>query len=203
KREMQKAYEKLASIQQKHAAKSDPLVVIYLKLFYEIFEDPETDQSYVKEREDGYKIFNYQRLQERLDDLAESEGYKTTGKENKLWPKDSQQLAERSREVSSRLRRTSNIALEIRKGRDRSNEFILGTTQGVETYLPSCEEEERKAENYRKVVADQCVQILKERGSEISSEELFKIACDGSAEIVAYVGGKFTLRENWKLRSIT
>ena len=96
------------------------------------------DPYYVKEREDGYKIFDYSRLQEKLDNLAESEGYKITSKENKLWPKDSQQLAERSREVSSRLRKTSNIALEIRKGKDRSNEFILGTVEGVENYQQNC-----------------------------------------------------------------
>jgi DNA polymerase elongation subunit (family B) len=200
--EFRRAYDNLALIQQKHAAKSDPLVVIYLKLFYDIFEDPETDQYYQREREDGYKIFSYNELQEKLDYLAESEGYKTTGKENKLWPKDSQQLAERSREVSSRLRRTSNVALEIRKGRDRSNEFILGTTWGVENYLQNCEDDERKVENFRRVVVDKCIQILKEHHTSQSVEELFKIACERNGEIAAFVGEKFTLRGNWKLRSI-
>ncbi|MGA9150709.1 MAG: hypothetical protein WBZ36_09030 [Candidatus Nitrosopolaris sp.] len=125
------AYSALASIQHIHVVKSDPLLVIYQKFFYDIFENPDTANSYIEERKCGYKIFDYPSLQNRLNDIAESEGYET-GKGNKLWPKDSQQLADRSRDVSSKLRKTSSISLEIRKGKDRSNEFILGTIEGVE-----------------------------------------------------------------------
>ncbi|MDQ6862975.1 MAG: hypothetical protein M3044_04050 [Thermoproteota archaeon] len=203
-REFQRAYESLTLIQQKHAAKSDPLIVIYLKLYYNIFEDPDAGPSYFKEREDGYKLFDYGRLQEKLDNLAESEGYKITSKENKLWPRDSQQLAERSREVSSRLRRTSNVSLEIRKGRDRSNAFILGTTQGVENYINTCEDEERKVERCRNMVVDECVLVLKEGydSDGIESEELLRIASERNLEVSEYLDGKFRLQDSTKVRSI-
>ena len=203
-REFQRAYESLTLIQQRHAAKSDPLIVIYLKLFYNIFEDPDAGPSYIKERGDGFKLFDYGRLQEKLDNLAESEGYKITSKENKLWPKDSQQLAERSREVSSRLRRTSNVSLEIRKGRDRSNEFILGTTQGVENYINTSEEEERKVEKCRKTVVDECVSALKECDDSdgIESEHLLRLASERSTDVAEYLDGKFRLQDSTKVRSI-
>jgi len=203
-REFQTAYENLTLIQQKHAAKSDPLIVIYLKLFYDIFEDPEASSFYIKEREDGYKIFSYARLQEKLDNLAESEGYKTSGNENKLWPKDSQHLAERSREVSSRLRRTSNVSLEIRKSKDRSNEFIIGTVQGVENYINTCEEEEGKVVKCRKMVVDECVSVLKECDDSdgIESEQLLRLTSEGHTEVAEYLDGKFRLQDSTKVRSI-
>lgn len=204
-REFHRAYEGLTLIQQKHAAKSDPLIVIYLKLYYNIFEDPDAGPSYAKEREDGYKLFEYGRLQEKLDNLAESEGYKITSKENKLWPRDSQQLAERSREVSSRLRRTSNILLEIRKGRDRSNAFILGTLQGVENYINTCEEEERKVEKCRKMVVDECILVLRECGDSsdgIESEQLLRLTSERNLEVSEYLDGKFRLQDSTKVRSI-
>jgi hypothetical protein len=101
-----------------------------LQLFYDIFENPGTESFYIKEREVGCKVFDYDRLQEKLNDFAELEGYEPNKKANKVWPRDSQELAECSRHVFSRLRKTSNISLAIRKGRDRSNQFILGTAEG-------------------------------------------------------------------------
>ncbi len=204
-REFQKAYENLTLIQQKHAAKSDPLIVIYMKLFYDIFEDPDTESFYKKEREEGYKVFDYGRLQEKLNDLAEVEGYEPNKKGNKLWPRDSRQLAERSRDVSSRLRKTSNVSLEIRKGRDRSNQFILGTAEGVENYIKKCEDEEENAKNSRKMVVNECVLVLKERNGNdelIEPEEFLRITSERNTKVSEYLDGKFRLRDSSKVRYV-
>jgi hypothetical protein len=83
-----------------------------MKLFYEIFEDPEI-KKYSSERIAGYKVFDYNTLQDKLTRITELEGYKITGKKS-TWPKNSRQLAERSREVSSQLHRISNISLEVK-----------------------------------------------------------------------------------------
>lgn len=63
----------LTSIQQKYAAKSDPLIVAYMKLFYEIFEDE--IKKFSSERIVGYKVFDYNSLQDKLTRIAEIEGY--------------------------------------------------------------------------------------------------------------------------------
>jgi hypothetical protein len=118
--EFLRAYNNLISIQQRHT--SDPLMIAYQRLFHRIFEDQNTSNFYVKEREDGYKIFNYGKLQAELNDIAEEVG------KDRNWPKGSYQLTERSREISSRLRKL-NISLEI-----TDNEFVLGTIEGIEYY---------------------------------------------------------------------
>jgi hypothetical protein len=117
--EFLRVYNNLISIQQRHT--SDTLMIAYQRLFRRIFEDPNTSNFYIKEREDSYKIFNYGKLQTDLNDIAEEIG------KGKNWPKGSYQLTERSREISSRLK--LNTLLEI-----TNNEFVLGTIEGIENY---------------------------------------------------------------------
>jgi hypothetical protein len=128
--EFLRVYNNLISIQQRHT--SDALMIAYRRLFHRIFEGPNTSNFYVKEREDGYKIFNYGKLQTDLNDIAEEVG------RSKNWPKGSHQLTERSREISSKLRKL-NISLEI-----TNNEFVLGTTEGIEYYAKYGEGEKTK-----------------------------------------------------------
>jgi hypothetical protein len=129
-REFLRVYNNLISIQQRHT--SDTLMIAYQRLFHRIFEDPNTSNFYAKEREDDYKIFNYGKLQTELNDIAEEVG------EGKNWPKGRHQLTERSREISSRLKKL-NISLEI-----TNNEFVLGTIKGVEYYANYGEGEKTK-----------------------------------------------------------
>jgi hypothetical protein len=110
--EFLRAYNNLISIQQRHT--SDTLMIAYQRLFHKVFEDPNTSNFYVKEREDCYKIYSYGKLHTDLNDIAEEEG------KGKKWPKGRYQLTERSLEISSRLRKL-NISLEI-----TNNEFVLG-----------------------------------------------------------------------------
>lgn len=70
--EFLRVYNNLVSIQYRHT--SDTLMIAYQRLFHKIFEDPDTSNFYVKERENGYKIFNYGKLQTNLNDIVEEVG---------------------------------------------------------------------------------------------------------------------------------
>ena len=73
-------------------------------------------------------------------DTAEDDEYDTK-KSNKLWPQDSQQLANRTREVSIIISKNDGFAIEVRKGKHNSNEYVLGTKEAVEKYVESQEED--------------------------------------------------------------
>ena len=193
-------YRKLATIQEKLSATAVPLADCYSKLFYRIFNSD--SQSFEKERELGYKKYEYNELQETLNDIAEGEGYRTRGKdkdEENIWPRNSRDLAEHTRIIASRLRRTSDILIEVREDADKNNEFIIGYTENVENYINT---EEKKSE-FSNTVVEEFVLILKERKGELMKlEDLSQEASDRNKDIDAYLEKKFILEGNWKLRSI-
>ena len=203
----------LKSIQLTHVAKDDLLTAIYEKLYYEIFRDPDKKKEYEDARFAGCIVFNYNDLQNRLNLIAESEGYKITGKANP-WPKNSRQLTERTREIASQLRKTSNIIVEIRSKKE-TNQFIIGCMEGVENYLETMDDEgadekqdvegsdQQDAKDAYKIVVDTCTLIVQEKGGEvIKGEDLLQEASLKNSSAKIYLGGRFTLEKNWKLKKI-
>jgi hypothetical protein len=149
-----------------------------------------------------------------LNSIAESEGFKTTGKGNP-WPKDNLQLRERTREIAPQLRKTSNILIEIRSNKN-TNEFIVGHREGVENYLEVIREEGEgddtsqdtnitKVEDIQdasKITVDTCALIVQEKNGEaIRGDNLLKEVSQNTS-VQVYMGGKFTLETNWKLKKI-
>jgi DNA polymerase elongation subunit (family B) len=217
------AFKILRSIQHTHAAKSDPLLAVYTKFYYEIFEDPDKQAEYEEARCAGWKVFRYNDLQRELNSVAESEGYKINGNgKSSPWPKDSRQLAERTREVASQLRKTSSIMIEIRSSK-KTNQYIIGHSEGVENYLQEHEEvmEEKKEDSdvdntayqngdgvdttkdIAEIVVDTCVLILKERAGEVlKGEDFLQEASRRNPSAKTLIRGRFTVDKNWKLRDI-
>ncbi len=137
-------HKKLDKIQRKHSASYDPLIHYYKKLLYDLFEKPVTEpgttlDENIREsaRKDGYVILDYGQLHEKLLKYAEVDEYDTK-KSNKLWPHDSKQLADRTREVSIIISRY-DIMVEVRRGKNYSNEYIIGTKEAVEKFIESQE----------------------------------------------------------------
>ena len=208
-------FETLKSIQLTHVVKDDLLTAIYEKLYYEIFRDLDNKTKYNDERYAGCKVFDYKSLQNMLNSIAESEGYKITGKGNP-WPKDSRQLTERTREIASQLRKTSGIIVEIRS-RKKYVEFIIGHIEGVENYLEIMDEKEASEEQevedsdndqgdaketYR-IVVDACALIVREKnGQAIKGENLLQEVSQENSSARIYIGNKFTLETNWKLKKV-
>ena len=128
----------------------DPLVYYYRKIYFDIFLKPESEflngrlsSNEEAIRKNGYIVFNYKELNQNLNQYAEDDEYDTK-KSNKLWPQDSQQLANRTREVSVIISKNDGFAIEVRKSKHNSNEYILGTKEAVEKYVESQEEDYKK-----------------------------------------------------------
>jgi len=63
--------------------------------------------------------------------------------------------------------------------------------------------EEEDGQNIIKIVVDTCVLILKERNGEVlKGEDLLHEASRRNSSAEVYIGGRFTLEKNWKLRDI-
>lgn len=108
------AYEELDAIQQGLKLDYNPLVVVYQRLYYDLFvkqhseipinqfSERERDQrtSELEARQLGYKEYNYAKLNEVLLSYTEYEGIKTTGKDNR-WPKNNAELKDRTLAITS------------------------------------------------------------------------------------------------------
>ena len=145
-----KRYDRLKKIQNRHSSSYDPLIYYYRKIYFDIFLKPASeflsgsltpnDESI---RKKGYIIFSSKELTLKLNGYAEEDEYDTK-KSNKLWPQDSQQLANRTREVSITISKNDGFVVEVRKGKHNSNEYFLGTKEAVEKYIESQEDDHKK-----------------------------------------------------------
>lgn len=140
----------LKKIQSRHSSSHDPLIYYCRKIYFDIFLKPESEyfdgsskSTMQAIRKKGYIIFDYKELSEKLNKYAEEEEYDTR-KSNKLWPHDSQQLANRIREVSVVISRNDNFAIEVRRGKNNSNEYIIGTKDAVEKCIESQENDQNQ-----------------------------------------------------------
>jgi DNA polymerase elongation subunit (family B) len=143
-------YDKLKKIQSRHSSSYDPLVYYYRKIYFDIFLKPESEFLYGRLnsdeeaiRKNGYTVFSSKELNQKLNEYAEEDEYDTK-KSNKLWPQDSQQLADRTREVSITISKNDSFAVEVRKGKHNSNEYVLGVKEAVEKYIESQEADYKK-----------------------------------------------------------
>jgi hypothetical protein len=139
--------EKLKKIQSRHSSSYDPLIYYFRKIYFDIFLKTESEflngrlnSNEEAIRKNGYIVFSYKELNEKLNEYAEEDEYNTK-KSNKHWPQDSQQLANRTREVSITISKNDGFAVEVRKGKHNSNEYILGTEEAVEKYIEFQEED--------------------------------------------------------------
>jgi hypothetical protein len=143
-------YERLKKIQSRHSSSYDPLVFYFRKIYFDIFLKPESEflngrltSNEESIRKEGYVVFSSKELNQKLNEYAEEDEYDTK-KSNKLWPQDSQQLANRTREVSIVISKGDGFAVEVRKGKHNSNEYVLGTKDAVEKYIESQEVDHEK-----------------------------------------------------------
>ena len=123
-------------------------------------------------------------------------------------------MKERTREIASQLRKTSNILVEIRASKN-ANEFIIGHRLGVENYLEVIQEEGREevSENSKsaevedipdasKITVDTCTVIVQEKnGESIRGDTLLKEASQRNSSAQVYIGNKFLPSDNWKIRT--
>ena len=166
-----KRYDKLKKIQSRHSSSYDPLIYYYRKIYFDIFLKPESEflsgklnSSEEAIRKDGCTVFSSKELNQKLNEYAEEDEYDTR-KSNKVWPQDSQQLANRTREVSITISKNDGFVVEVRKGKHNSNEYVLGTKEAVEKYIESQEENQKK----------QQTEIKDEANTENSSNENTKM----------------------------
>jgi hypothetical protein len=104
-----KAYEELDTIQQGLKLDYNPLVVVYQRLYYDLFVKehnniPESQLSSdemiqraaeTEARKVGYKEYNYMQINEALLSYTEYEGIKTTGKDSR-WPRNNHELKDQT-----------------------------------------------------------------------------------------------------------
>jgi hypothetical protein len=145
-------YRNLKKIQSRHSASYDPLVYYYRKLYFDIFLkldseflDGRLNSTVEAIRKKGYIVYTYKELNEKLNEYAKEDEYDIK-KSNKLWPQDSQQLASRTREVSIIISKNDGFAVEVRRGKDNSNEYVLGSKEDVERYIESQENDQRNSQ---------------------------------------------------------
>jgi hypothetical protein len=145
-----KRYDRLKKIQSRHSSSYDPLVYYFRKIYFDIFLKSESEflngrlsSNEEANRKNGYIVFSSKELNQRLNEYAEEDEYDTK-KSNKLWPQDSQQLANRTREVSIIISKNDGFAVEVRKSIHNSNEYVLGSKEAVEKYIESQEEDRKK-----------------------------------------------------------
>ncbi len=162
-------HKNLKKIQGKHSSSYDPLVYYYRKIYLDIFLKPESEYFNGKLnsteeaiRKKGYIIFNYKELNEKLNEYAEEDEYDTK-KSNKLWPQDSQQLANRTREVSIIISKNDGFAVEVRRSKDNSNEYVLGNKEDVEKYIESRQEDHRKFQAEDNIKVENSSEEINER----------------------------------------
>jgi DNA polymerase elongation subunit (family B) len=141
----------LKEIQNKHSLSYDPLVYYYRKIYYDTFVKPADDSSNGKlsstetnARQEGYIVFTYKELYSILADYAKEDEYDTR-KSNTLWPRNSLDLANRTREISILILKTDKFAVEVRQTKSNTNEYVFGTIEGVEEYIQNQEKESNES----------------------------------------------------------
>jgi hypothetical protein len=120
------AYEELDAIQQGLKLDYNPLVLVYQRLYYDLFvkehsnipdnhlsSDEKVQRAVEKEaRQLGYKEYNYIKLNEALLAYTDYEGIKITGKDSG-WPRNNHELKDRTLAIASDLSDRSRLVLSF------------------------------------------------------------------------------------------
>jgi DNA polymerase elongation subunit (family B) len=190
------AYEKLSTIQKSQTLEFNPLVILYQKIYYDMFR-PDSEQKEISDHnqdgedqviKQGFKVYTYPEIYQLLSDYAVSEGISTL-KENKQWPRNNRELKERTLAISIQLLNARGFSVDLRT-EPRRNEtiYILGTKAGLERF---------RAEEL--IGVRECTLILEQYPDlGMKFEDLTKSAGKNDTHLAIYFDGKFKLRESRK-----
>jgi DNA polymerase elongation subunit (family B) len=190
------AYEKLSTIQKSQTLEFNPLVILYQKIYYDMFR-PDSEQKEISDHnqdgedqviKQGFKVYTYPEIYQLLSDYAVSEGISTL-KENKQWPRNNRELKERTLAISIQPLNARGFSVDLRT-EPRRNEtiYILGTKAGLERF---------RAEEL--IGVRECTLILEQYPDlGMKFEDLTKSAGKNDTHLAIYFDGKFKLRESRK-----
>jgi hypothetical protein len=223
------AYEELDAIQQGLKLDYNPLVVVYQRLYYDLFVKEHNDIPEEKlspdekahraaeneARQVGYKEYDYVKLNEALLAYTEYEGIKTTGRDSR-WPRNNAELKDKTLAISGDLSKSKPFSVIVKRDSKNHNEikYVIGTNEGLNRYrqlYPLTSDNEKKygefdfggndKDEQREATRSESICVLQLNGVE-KLENILRLAAQRNPRVKSYLDHRFKPEESRKVQDI-